>query len=131
MDYYSGVTADQHDLQNKFGTAGIRRKPVALMSDGPPASTLLEQTSPFLKQVSPVSGQDAHLLKDWPTEPDVVKSSIISIVTDVFVDIVLLGLSLTFFTFGLMVRHYDQAPVALHESTINTLLEATKYVGKT
>lgn len=124
--------ADQYGMQNRVGRGGIRRKPVALISDDPPTSTVLEQSSPFLKQVSPVVlEQDADIPKGWPTEPQVVKSSITSIVTDVLLDTVLFGLSLAFFTFGLVVRRYDQAPVALHEGTVKTLLEATKYVGIT
>ncbi|TVY45618.1 hypothetical protein LSUB1_G000132 [Lachnellula subtilissima] len=120
--------ADQYNIQNKVGKGGFRRKPVALMPEDPPTSTALEQSSPFLKQVSPVVvEQDADFPKSWPTRPELVKSSIISIITDIFIDTILLGLSLAFFTFGLVVRHYDQAPVAVHKGTVKTLLEATKY----
>jgi len=124
--------ANLYNIQNKVGKGGIRRKSVALMPEDPPTSTALEQSSPFLKQVSPVVLElDADFPKSWPTRPELVKSSTISIITDIFIDTILLGLSLAFFTFGLVVRHYDQAPVALHEGTVKSLLEATKYVGNT
>ena len=130
LDYYEGTMADQYNLQSKVGTGGIRRKPVFLVPENSPASNLLQQTSPLLKQDSPVLEQDAHLPKSWPTEPEVVKSSVISIILDILVEIILLALSLAFFAFGLTVRYYDQASIALHQGMVNKLLEATRYVSK-
>ena len=72
--------------------------------------------------------QTAHLPQNWPTLAKPIKRSIGSIVSDLTADIILLALSLAFFAFGLIVKHYDQAPIALHQRATDTLLSATKYV---
>lgn len=99
------------------------------VSDNPTVEICLE---PMIRRKSPdaplLDDRTAHLPQDWPTGAKPIKRSIGSVLSGFAVDIVLLALSLAFFAFGLIVKHYDQAPTALHQHATDTLLSATKYV---
>lgn len=89
------------------------------------------QVSPILPREQPTvppSVQTTNLLQGWPSSPKPVEFSTISIVSDLFVDIVLLGASVAFLVFALVVNHYDQALTTLHPRAADTLLNAAKYV---
>ncbi|KAI5924001.1 hypothetical protein F4810DRAFT_157844 [Camillea tinctor] len=65
--------------------------------------------------------------RDWPTSPATVRPSTINVVADIIVDVVLLGFSVAFFAFGLLVRRYDQTPTDANPQTTDALLQAAKY----
>ncbi|KAI1492894.1 hypothetical protein F5X96DRAFT_624158 [Biscogniauxia mediterranea] len=84
----------------------------------------VQQTEPY---ATPSVAETPPNLSGWPTSPATVRPSASSIIADVVVDVVLLGFSVAFFAFGLLVRQYDQTPIDAYPQTTNALLQATKY----
>jgi hypothetical protein len=66
----------------------------------------------------------------WPTSPKSVKPTVVAIASDLGVDFVLLGLSIVFLAFALIVNHYDQAAIAQNPRATEVLLNAIKYVSQ-
>jgi hypothetical protein len=66
----------------------------------------------------------------WPASPKVVKPTIISVVSDLTVDLILLFFSLLFLAFALTVRHYDQASISSNPRAFDLLSQATRYVSR-
>ena len=68
------------------------------------------------------------LPRGWPTEPRELKRNTTQLFLDVAADIVLGGLSILFFVFGLLVQHYDQTPVVDHRRVASSLVTASTLV---
>ncbi|KAI1343196.1 hypothetical protein F5Y15DRAFT_427633 [Xylariaceae sp. FL0016] len=65
--------------------------------------------------------------QQWPTSPRPIAPSWKTITADLTLDIILLGLSIAFLAFGLIVRRYDQAPTAAYPKVTSALVQATIY----
>lgn len=72
----------------------------------------------------------ARVLKDWPTSPKVIRSSIWIAVSNGIFDLLLFGCAVSFLVFASFVSHYDQASTVANPRTTNMLLNATKYVSR-
>lgn len=66
--------------------------------------------------------------RGWPITPAAPKQSLISTLSDIAMDLLLIGISLAFMALALIVQYYDQAPISLHQRTFDALTQATKYV---
>jgi hypothetical protein len=71
---------------------------------------------------------DSALATGLAKSPKAIKTSTVSTLSDLLVDIVLLALSLAFLTFGIAVRSYDQVSLLQHPHVADALLRASKYV---
>jgi hypothetical protein len=80
-------------------------------------------------QADPLLAELVRRPNGWPASPRVVKSTIITIVSDLAVDLTLLSFSLLFLAFALTVRHYDQAPISSNPRAFDLLSQATRYVS--
>jgi hypothetical protein len=80
-------------------------------------------------QAGPFLTEHAQRPDGWPGSPKVVKPTIITIISDLAVDLILLSFSLLFLAFALTVRHYDQAPISSNPHAFDLLSQATRYVS--
>jgi len=91
----------------------------------------LQDIGASVSMAKPLLDNSPPHIHGWPTLPSSVKSSILSTITDMGVDVVLLLLASSFLAFALTVHHHDQASVKDHPETTRTLLDATRYVRAT
>jgi hypothetical protein len=68
--------------------------------------------------------------RGWPTTPQALDHSSVSIVLDVVVDVILLTLSIIFLAFSLTIRSYDHAPTEQNPRMTSVLLGLAKYVSR-
>jgi hypothetical protein len=101
---------------------GVSRK-----SSYPPIQ--LQDRADHDTQAGPLLTEHAQRPNGWPASPKVVKPTIISVVSDLTVDLVLLSFSLLFLAFALTVRHYDQASISSNPRVFDLLSQATRYVS--
>lgn len=92
-------------------TMELRRKPVAT------ATPLLPKAERSIEDP-----------QSWPNSPREIQDSLQNMIWSDFVDLVLLGCSVAFFSFGLLVLSYDQASTRDHPHANKRLFQASEYV---
>jgi hypothetical protein len=80
-------------------------------------------------QAGPLLAEHTQRPDGWPSSPRLVKPTIISVVSDLAVDLILLSFSLLFLAFALTVQHYDQASISSNPRVFDLLTQATRYVS--
>lgn len=88
----------------------------------------LQDVGASVAMAKPLLEHSSARPKGWPTLPNNVKYSVLSVVTDVGLTLLFCYWLPQFLAFALTVQHYDQAPVWKHRETTRMLQDATRYV---
>jgi hypothetical protein len=90
-------------------------------------STRTDATAaPLLDNDKPISA----LERDWPKSPKAIRHSLWVGAWNFALDILLLACAVAFLAFAAIVSHYDKVPIDENPQMTRTLLNASKYVGR-